>query len=107
MGTTPVGDVEDLVPDDSDDDPVDCDDPVDAPTDVDDVDAGPLLEPVEGDESVDDELVDDDSDPDEPAGSADATPCPVTTAAPIPNATASPPIRPTSAPAPMRAHTYS
>ncbi len=34
-------------------------------------------------------------------GSADATPCPVITAAPMPRATASPPIRPTYAPAPM------
>jgi hypothetical protein len=57
--------------------------------------------------------VDFDAAPDEPGapvdvesapvvdGSADATPCPVTSAAPMPRATASPPIRPTYAPAPM------
>ena len=103
LGTTPLGDIDDRVPDDSDDDPLNCDDPVDARTDVDDVDEEPLLESVDGEESVDDELVDDDSAPDSPAGSADATPCAATTAAPIPNATASRPIRPTCAPAPMRA----
>jgi hypothetical protein len=53
-------------------------------------------------ESLDDELVDDASDPSDV--SADATPCPVNTAAPIPRATASPPIRATDIPAPM--HKY-
>ena len=47
----------------------------------------------------DDELVDDESDPS--GVSADATPCPVNTAAPIPRATASPPMGPTRTPAPM------
>ena len=63
------------------------------------VDESAVVEPVV--EPVDDELVDDDSDPDESDVSAHATPWPATTAAPMPNATASPPIRPTYAAAPM------
>jgi hypothetical protein len=52
--------------------------PVDA-----DVDPVPSLEPL------------DDGPAPEVDGSAEATPCPVSTAAPIPRATASPPTRPT------------
>jgi hypothetical protein len=75
--------------------------PVDV--DVDDVEAAPSLEPLDDEELVEDEeLVDDESDPSD--GSADATPCPVNTAAPIPRATASPPTRPTQTPEPM--HIY-
>jgi hypothetical protein len=72
----------------------DSDDSADEPVDVDDVEAAPSLEPLD-----DEELVDDESDPSD--GSADATPCPVKTAAPIPRATASPPTRPTHTPEPM------
>jgi hypothetical protein len=69
---------------------------------VDDVVVDSSVEPVV------DELVDDDSDPDESVVSANATPWPLTTAAPMPNATASPPIRPMYAPAPMgEIHTVS
>jgi hypothetical protein len=45
--------------------------------------------------------LDDDVDPEVPDVSADATPCPVKTAAPIPRAAANPLIRPTYTPAPM------
>jgi hypothetical protein len=75
---------------------VDADGPVDESVGVDVV---PSLAPLDVDELVDDELIDDESDPSDV--SADATPCPVKTAAPIPRATASPPIRPTYPPAPM------
>jgi hypothetical protein len=69
--------------------------------------------PVFDSSLVDGACVDFDAAPDEPGapadvepapvveGSAEATPCPVITAAPMPRATASPPIRPTYAPAPM------
>ena len=61
---------------------------------LDDVSDGVDLVPLEPrDESVVDEAVDG-SDPDE-SGVAEATPCPVATAAPIPSAIASPPTRPT------------
>ncbi len=46
-----------------------------------------------GEEFVDDDD-DDDAAPEPVAGSAEATPCPMKTAAPIPSAAASPPIRP-------------
>ena len=65
--------------------------------DADDFDVG---EP-DIDELVDDELVADGWDPDDPDGSPDATADPETTAAPIPNAAASPPIRPTYPAAPI------
>ena len=102
-----------MAPDDvSDDDPFDCDDPDDESTDVVDEapvwgrvdgDFAPLWGPVDVDESVEVELVDDDSDPDSPEVSARATPFPATTAAPMPRATASPPIRAAFVPTPMGA----
>jgi hypothetical protein len=68
-----------------------------------DGDFAPLRGPVDVDESVEVELVDDDSDPDSPEVSARATPFPATIAAPMPRATASPPIRAAFVPTPMGA----
>jgi len=113
--TTTPGFVAEVVPDDVDavldreaDDPVGgpvCADDagevtveaslgVDDLADVADADAATLLDLLDVDESVDDELVDDDSDPLSPEGSAHAIACPSASAAPIPMATASPQIRP-------------
>ena len=113
--TTAPGSVAEVVPDDVDaafdeeaDDPVgepvcadDADEvdvepwrDVDELADVADVDAAALRDLLDVDESVDDELVDDDSDPGSPEGSAHAIARPSTNAAPIPIATASPQIHP-------------
>ena len=113
--TTTPGSVAEVVPDDVDtvldgeaDDPVggpvcadDADEvdvepslDVDELADVADVDAATLPDLFDVDESVDDELADDDSDPGSPEGSAHAIACPLANAAPIPIATASPQIRP-------------
>ena len=108
--TTSGGGVGGFAADDRVDEPVDCDDPVvdlvDESAALDKLAEEPPLTPVDLDESpcdvaesVDVEFADDD--PDSLEGSADATPCPNTTAAPSPKATAKPAIRPAFVPTPM------
>jgi hypothetical protein len=102
--TATPGSVAEIVPDDVDavldgeaDDPAGgpvCADDADELAAVADVDAATLPGLLDVDESVDVELVDDDSGPGSPGGSAHAIACPSANAAPIAIATAIPQIRP-------------